>query len=217
MLERAFGNQRPAAVRVLAREGTDRVPETGAVRSVQEAEVVLPRGVLERLWRPEYLERLARSYWRFLTRISLGLIRVHYGEDARTIVLVSPRLPLLRFRAPEYETSQDSGCVTWRIDRGLLVAKEGRGNGHLRIHVRRGAVSGGAGGNLASVRVRVEVRNFYPWLRGSGRFARLGTWLYAQTQLRIHVIVCNAFLRSLARIDLPPSRVGALRGEIDGG
>ena len=63
--------------------------------------------------------------------------------------------------------------------------------------------------------VRVEVRNFYPWLRGSGRFARFGAWLYGQTQLRIHVIVCNGFLRSLARLNLPPSRVGALAAEID--
>ncbi len=47
-----------------------------------------------------------------------------------------------------------------------------------------------------------------------GRFARFGAWLYGQTQLRIHVLVCNAFLRSLARLDLPPSRVGALAGEI---
>ena len=53
------------------------------------------------------------------------------------------------------------------------------------------------------VLVRVAVRNFYPWLRGSGAFARFGAWLYAQTQLRIHVIVCNAYLRSLPRLDFP--------------
>jgi hypothetical protein len=180
---------------VLTREGTERVPETGAVESVQEAEVVLPRELLEQLWRPEYLERLARSYWRFLNRISLGLIRVVYESDARTIVALSRRLPLLRFRAPEYETAPDRGSVTWRIERGLLVAREGRGSGYLRILVRRASPT--------AVRVRLEVRNFYPWLRGSGRFARFGTWLYAQTQLRIHVLVCNAFLRSLARVDLP--------------
>jgi hypothetical protein len=48
------------------------------------------------------------------------------------------------------------------------------------------------------VRVRMEVRNFYPWLRGSGRFARFGAWLYGHTQLRVHVLVGNSFLRSLA-------------------
>jgi hypothetical protein len=207
---------------VLTREGTERVPETGAVESVQEAEVVLPRELLEQLWRPEFLERLARSYWRFLNRISLGLIRVVYEPNARTIVALSRRLPLLRFRAPEYETAPDCGSVTWRIERGLLVAREGRGSGYLRILVRRAGQEGepperrpATAGPMAAVRVRLEVRNFYPWLRGSGRFARFGTWLYAQTQLRIHVLVCNAFLRSLARLDLPPARVGALRGEIE--
>src|SRR5918999_2170873 len=212
MLERRSPAEGRAAVRMLSREGTERVPETGAVESVQEAEVVLPRDLLERLWRREYLERLARSYWRFLTRISLGLIRVLYEPEARTIVLLSPRLPLLRFRAPEYETTPDSGSVTWRIERGLLVAHEGRGSGYLRISVRRAETGPepldrppGVSEPRAAVHVRLEVRNFYPWLRGAGRFARFGTWLYAQTQLRIHVLVCNAFLRSLARLDLPPS------------
>ena len=53
------------------------------------------------------------------------------------------------------------------------------------------------------VHVRVAVRNFYPWLRGRGAFARLGTWIYARTQLAMHVIVCNGFLRSLAKLELP--------------
>jgi hypothetical protein len=77
---------------------------------------------------------------------------------------------------------------------------------------RRGSA---ADAGTETVRVRLEVRNFYPWLRGGGRFARFGAWLYGQTQLRIHVLVCNAFLRSLARLDLPPSRVGALVSEIE--
>src|SRR5918992_67161 len=131
MLERRPRAEGRAAVRVLSREGTERVPETGAVESVQEAEVVLPRDLLERLWRPEYLERLARSYWRYLARISLGVIRVVYGPDSRTVVLISRHLPLLRFHGPEYETAPDAGTVTWRIDRGLLVAREGRGRGYL--------------------------------------------------------------------------------------
>jgi hypothetical protein len=122
-------------------------------------------------------------------------------------VLFRP-LALLRFRAPEYETSADGGAVTWRIERGLLVARHGRENGHLRIAVERRRVDSADG--RAVVRVRVEVRNFYPWLRGSGRFARIGAWIYSRTQGRIHVLVTNGFLRSLARLDLPPSKVGKL-------
>ncbi len=207
---------REPEVRILREPERDEVSETGAVSSVQEADAAVPREALDRLWKPEYLERLARSYWRFLSRISLGLIRVVYAPDSRTVVLLSRHLPLLRFRRPEYEAKGDRGSVTWRIERGLLVAREGRDRGFLRIDVRRGAARGeldpGPGSEL--VRVRVEVRNFYPWIRGRGRFARFGTWLYSKTQLRIHALVCRLFIRSLVRLDLPPSRVGALRGEI---
>ena len=188
------------------------MPRTGAVGSVQEAEVTLPSELLDRLWKAEYLERLARAYWRHITRATLGLIRVVYSEDSRAAVLISKRLPLLRFHAPEYETSADRGCVTWRIDRGVLVAKAGRDNGFLRIRVQRHPESARAGEE--TLETQLEVRNFYPLLRGGGRFARFGAFLYGQTQLRIHEYICNAFLRSLARLDLPPSRVGALAGEI---
>lgn len=204
-------------IKILREPERDRVPETGAVSSVQVADVVIPCRLLDPLWKPEYLERLARSYWRFLTRISLGLIRVVYAPDSRTVVLTSRHLPLLRFRAPEYEIDPEGGAVTWRMERGLLVAREGRDRGFLRIDVRR--FPGGRRGlepppGDVLLRVRVEVRNFYPWIRGRGRFARFGTWLYSNTQLPIHILVCRLFLRSLVRLDLPPSRVGALRGEI---
>ena len=53
--------------------------------------------------------------------------------------------------------------------------------------------------------VTSEVVNFYPRIA-----ARIGRFFYNQTQLRIHVIVTNAFLRSLANLDLEPSVVGAL-------
>jgi hypothetical protein len=197
----------PATVRLMQAGELERVPQTGAVASVQEAEVTLPREALEELWRAESLERLAAAYWRHIARATLGLVRVFCAPDSRTVGLLSPRLALLRFCAPEYETGEGYGSVGWRIDRGLLVARRGRGIGYLRIYVWRLDDDGGPEGSL---RVRLEVRNFYPWLRGSGRFARLGAWLYAQTQLRIHVAVCTSFLRSLADLDLPPSRGGGL-------
>jgi hypothetical protein len=58
--------------------------------------------------------------------------------------------------------------------------------------------------------VSSEVANFYPLIGGWGWFSRVGRHLYRITQLRIHVIVTHAFLRSLARLDLEPSVVGAL-------
>src|SRR3954463_10232147 len=86
-----------ASVHLVHAEESERVPETGAVSSVQEAELTMPRELLEEMWRPEYLERLARSYWRWLNYVTLGLIRVVYGEQSRTAVLLTRRLPLLSF------------------------------------------------------------------------------------------------------------------------
>jgi hypothetical protein len=189
------------------RDRTPVAPED-AVESTQEAIATLPEDVLAELWRPEYLERIARAYWRYLSKISLGLIRVVYAPDSRTVVLLSRRLPLLRFHAPEYETGPGYGIVTWRIDRGLLVAREGRGKGFLLIEVRKLDEPG-------RLHLSVSVQNFYPFIRGRGRFARFGSWLYGQTQVRIHRLVTFGFLRSLARLDLPPSRIGSLRAEIE--
>ena len=175
----------------------------GGIGSKQVAEVTLPRSELDRIWSPEYLERLARTYWRFLTRISLGLLRVLYTPSSREVVLLTRPFVLLRFRAPEYETSSDRGTVAWPIERGLLVASSGRGRGYLRLTVERLPASDGA--QEVTARVTSEVVNFYPRIA-----ARIGRWIYNQTQLRIHVIVTHAFLRSLANLELEESRVGRL-------
>ena len=183
----------------------------GAVTSRQVADVTVPRAELDRIWNPEYLERLARMYWVFLTRISLGLLRVLYTPSSRAVVLIARPLKLLTFRAPQYEIEATRGVVTWPIDRGLLVARNGRGKGCLRISVERPAEETGP---EIIVRVTSEVVDFHPLLAGNWLpepLARIGRVLYGITQLRVHVIVTNAFLRSLARLELPPSVVGALR------
>jgi hypothetical protein len=206
-----FRNQTAVDVRISDAPGRGHVPESGAVSSVQRAEIEMTTATLERLWEEANLERLARAYWRYLNRVSLGLLRVVYSPTSRTVVLLIRPLNLLRFKAPEYEVSSRDASVTWRIDRGLLVGKEGRGQGYLRIAIERRP---DPAPGRASIGISAEVRNFYPWLRGSGRFARFGSWLYSHTQARIHVFVTRGFLRSLARLELPPARVGALRGEI---
>jgi hypothetical protein len=194
-----------ARVRIVDVPQSGHVPD-GSISSRQTAEVTLPRAELDRIWTPEYLERLARTYWRFLTRVSLGLLRVRYEENAREIVLLTKPLVLLRFQRPEYDFDADSGTVTWRIDRGLLVAPSGRGKGHLRIFVAKGADRG----DMVVVWVAAEVAHFYPMIAGWGWFGRIGRAIYRETQLRIHVIVTHAFLRSLARLDLEPSVIGSL-------
>jgi hypothetical protein len=185
----------------------------GPVTSKQEAEITLPRAELERMWTPEHLERLARTYWRWLSKISLGLLRVVYAPDSRRIVFLIPPFTLLRFKKPEYDTDPSCGSVTWHIERGLLVAPPGRGQGFLRIMVRRPADATAEDAEV-TLRVSSEVANFYPAIGGWGWFSRIGAKIYRFTQLRIHVIVTNAFLRSLAKLDLVPSKVGELRTEL---
>src|SRR5829696_511316 len=135
---RLLAKRRHAMARVQVAEH----PETdsnadGSVTSRNIADVTIPRSEMERMWNTEYLERLARTYWRFLTRVSLGLIQVDYSPDSREIVLVSKPFVLLRFHAPEYDTDPNRGTVTWRIDKGFLVAPRGRGKGYLQISVKR--------------------------------------------------------------------------------
>jgi hypothetical protein len=208
-VKRPLERRRRARARVkLVRQPRSDYAADGTIGSKQAAEVTLPREELDQVWSAEHLERLARTYWRFLTRVSLGLLRVHYTDTSREVVLVGRPLVLLRFKAPEYEIDADGGTVTWPIDRGVLVAPSGRGRGYLRLSVRRLPASDHA--REVTTVVSSEVVNFYPLIAGWGWFARIGRFLYNQTQLRVHVIVTNAFLRSLANLDLEPSVVGAL-------
>ena len=177
------------------------VDDSGAVRSVQSADLTLPTSELEAIWSPMHLERLARTYWRYLSRITLGLVRVHYTEGERQVVFLARPLVLLRFHAPDYEMDAGRGVVRWRIEDGLLVSRRGReANGYLEIDVSRCPEDEPG---RARIHVEVEVANFYPAI-ASG----FSLWLYQATQSRIHVIVTHGFLRSLARLDLAESRVG---------
>lgn len=204
---------------VTARVSVVKHPETeshedGSITSRNIADIAVPRGEIDRIWNTEYLERLARTYWRFLTRASLGLIQIAYGKDTREVVLITRPFVLLRFFAPEYETEGHRGTVTWRINKGLLVAPRGRGKGFLRISVERPDEPGP--GDEVCVRVVSEVANFYPMLAGWGWWARIGAVIYRTTQYAIHNVVTNAFFRSLAKLDLAESKVGRFRARLPG-
>jgi hypothetical protein len=199
VLHRRGDRLEPAVIEDLA-DATSLDASTGAVRSVQRADLVIAETALRQIWSPAHLERLARTYWRFLTRVTLGLIRVRYSEGERSVVLLAPPLRLLTFQAPEYELDPTRGLVRWRIARGLLVSRRGRnGGGYLQIEVRR---SPGEDPDHARLHVEVEVANFYPSIS-----SRLSRRVYNATQSRIHVIVTYGFLRSLARLNLAESKV----------
>jgi hypothetical protein len=178
------------------------IARDGAVRSAQTAELTLDPCELERLWSPKNLENLARTYWAFLSKVTLHVIRVVYSHDTRSVVFLGRPLTLLRFDAPDYELDRDHGTVRWRIRDGLLVARSGRGCGYLELDVRRERSDDGS---VAKLRIKVEVANFFPSIA-----VGFSTPVYEMTQSAIHVLVTNAFLRSLAKLELEESKVGRL-------
>ncbi len=204
MLLRVFtrGRKRVAQALIVSPPEHTRIdPQTGAVTSIQSANLVMPTEALEAIWNPMHLERLARTYWRFLSRVTLHTIQVRYREDGRDVKLFG-LIPLLTFQKPEYEMDGERGIVRWRIEKGVLVARPGRnGRGYLEIEVERRPSYDTPGCGI--VHVEVEVANFYPAI-ASG----IGRWVYENTQSRIHVLVTHGFLRSLARLDLVESKVG---------
>jgi hypothetical protein len=187
----------------------------GAVRSTQAVRLTLSRRDMERLWTPANLENLGRTYWRFLSRVTLGMIRVVYGHDERSVVLIAKPLTLLRFEAPDYLLEPRHGRISWRIRDGLLVARSGRGSGWLSLDVTCEGPPGtpdrdepsetdsaGTSEDQVSVGIEVEVANFYPSIA-----AGLSTAVYEATQAFIHVLVTHAFLRSLATLELAESKI----------
>jgi hypothetical protein len=209
IVRRLGGARELAGVIVRAPTDDTTIDDAGAVRSVQSADIVLPQALFGELWTVETLERLARTYWAYLTYVTLGLIRVYYTPGERYVCLLIKPFKLLTFRAPEYDTASERGVVRWRIDRGLLVAAPGRGgDGYLEIDVRRLACDEPG---MARINVEVEVANFYPAIA-----SRLGRFLYTNTQSRIHVIVTHGFLRRLARRELDESVTGRFRTGGDG-
>jgi hypothetical protein len=192
---------RAHAVIVSPRKSTV-IHRDGAVRSVQSAKLTLDAADLERMWTPANLENLARTYWLFLSRVTLNLIRVIYTADSRSVVLIARPLTMLRFDAPEYTLECDHGAVRWRVRDGLLVARAGRGCGYLALDVRREPPRPDG---REDVLIEVEVANFYPSIA-----VGFSMPVYEMTQSAVHVLVTHAFLRSLAKLDLARSKVGLL-------
>lgn len=191
----------PARAVIVSPRRSTVIAQDGAVHSVQSAEVTVSAEDLEQLWNLTNLENLARTYWHYLTTVTLGFVRVHYTRSSRSVVLMIRPLTLLRFELPEYEFDDGHGTVTWQIRDGLLVERRGRGSGWLSLDVRRSDEP--APEAKAKLRVEVEVSNFYPSIA-----AGFSTPVYEATQSFIHVLVTHAFLRSLAKLELAESKVG---------
>lgn len=194
--------QLPAQAVIVSPRRSTVVQRDGAVDSVQSAKLTIDEAELDQLWTPANLENLARTYWRFLSRVTLHLIRVVYSDDTRAVVLLGRPLTLLRFEKPQYTLEDDHGAVRWEIRDGLLVARNGRGCGFLSLDVQRQPPDGSGRRELL---IEVEVANFFPSIA-----AGFSTPVYEMTQSTVHVLVTHAFLRSLAKLDLARSRIGQL-------
>jgi len=190
----------PAQAAIVSPPKSTVIAQDGAVRSAQMAELTLAEEDFDRLWNATNLENLARTYWRYLSRVTLGLIRVVYGENERSVVLLGRPLTLLRFDAPDYVVDREHGSVRWQIRDGLLVARSGRGCGFLALAVTR---LGNDADDRVRILIEVEVANFYPAIA-----AGFSVPVYEVTQSAIHVLVTHSFLRSLAHLDLAKSKVG---------
>jgi hypothetical protein len=200
--------RRPARAVIISPPKSTVIAQDGAVRSVQSAQLTLSHPDLERIWTAANLENLARTYWQFLSRVTLGLIRVVYTADSRSVVLLGRPLTLLRFGPPDYTIDDDHRAVSWPIRDGLLVARSGRGVGHLAVDVSR---EPDQPDGQARLLIEVEVSNFYPSIA-----AGFSTPVYEMTQSAVHVLVTHAFLRSLAKLDLAKSKVGSLADQTEG-
>jgi hypothetical protein len=208
-MRRRRRRQLPAHAVIVSPRKSTVIHRDGAVRSVQSAKLTMNAADLERIWIPANLENLARTYWRFLSRVTLKLIRVVYTADSRSVVLLGRPLTLLRFDAPEYTIEKDHGAVRWQVRDGLLVARNGRGCGFLALDVRRKPARPGTDFRGTDSRedllIEVEVANFYPSIA-----VGFSMPVYEMTQSAVHVLVTHAFLRSLAKLDLARSRIGSL-------
>ena len=169
-----------------------------AVRSIQRGEFRMGSAALEKAWSPEGLACLAGQYWRPIVQRSGRLLRLVRTDHGPRLVLIVAPLALIRLHPPRYALSDDTAEVSWRIESGLLVATTPASDGAvLRILARRERDARSP--DDALLHLSVEVEGYQPRLRGRGRFARVGIWVYRRTQLRIHMWQARAFMRSVGR------------------
>jgi hypothetical protein len=185
---------RQIGVRLLP-EDRYRVPATGPVESTDKAELLMP-SPSRAVPGPAEIESLGRGYWEFVARRSGGVFRASEDESGRIrLSLRGTPLELLSFDPPRYEPLGEGSSVTWPIAGGALTLPEGRGQGYLRFTLTR-AESDAETTTLDAV---MEVRGFYPLLRGRGPLAPVGALFYTLTQRVFHRAMTRAYLRSLGR------------------
>ena len=116
---------------------------------------------LEEIWTPMYLERLARTYWRYLSRVTLGLIRVDYTDASAASCCCAARSCCCASTRPSTRSTRDRGIVRWRIAR-RRCSSPARARRRRLPGDRRPPLPGGRARARRRIHVEVEVANFYP-------------------------------------------------------
>lgn len=124
-------------------------------------------------------------YWRFLRRVGLGLLRVKPRSDGGVEVGL-PGLLLLAFGAPKIAPHDGGFAVRYAIESGIMVQRQGRGQGYLQI-------------GLGARRVSMAVEGYYSAMVGPRRNP-LRVAPYLATQSTLHLVVARAFLHELKRV-----------------
>lgn len=192
-------------VRIADPDGPPRIDAAGLAQSIQAAELTVSPDAVDAVMSLTGLDRLGRTYWRFLRRSSLGLIRVVQTPDRELVVLLGRPLVLLAFGSPEYLLEDDHGRVRWPILGGLLACtrpSDPAPAGLLQIELR---LPHRATGGPTVVHIEVAVLDYRPAIA-----RRFGPAVYAATQVRVHTVLTHMFMRSLARLRLAPPRPAGL-------
>ena len=99
----------------------------------------MPAAELDAIWSPMHLERLARTYWKYLSRVHARADprRLH-ADRARGRAASRGRSCCCASTRPSTRWTPSAAIVRWRIRDGLLVARRAAsGDGYLEIDVRR--------------------------------------------------------------------------------
>ena len=156
-------------------------PQEGrAVRSIQSADLEMPAEALDEIWTPMHLERFARTYWRFLSRATLGQGFLLGRFHAVVQDLIQQPQHFSGFRIDSQDVLADIAATVAFADLSQM----------LRQRLQRRVIE-------------FEIANYYPSIA-----SRISNWFYRVTQSRIHVLVTYGFLRSVAKLDLEESVVG---------
>jgi hypothetical protein len=149
----------------------------GAVESEQR--VALERPVVE--FSTSGAERLGRTYWREVRRLTGSLVRPRERGDSLELRLIGNGPVLLRLGRPTVEATETRASCSYPIEGGLLAS---RAAGEITFEQTAGSM-------------RSTIRGFFPRLAAREGKADWTGALYNQLQSRAHVAISRRYFQRL--------------------